>query len=804
MLIAYEGGICLWNIGEKREIRNWEISLPPGAVGGGNDEEEQLFSERRLPVTCLAWRPDGLLFAAGHEDGCISFISLSDDFPITIRTIERVDVHKTTEEDLFGWSSQGNPGERKVSGRESVFKLSWSSFPGEESYLEMIAKSGYFGGAGGSNTNSNGRPTSGIQRNERTYLNGGTVLTIMGGILPNDPTGIHLLEFPPYVPPSTGQTSSHPSSISAPLRQSLKDSITPISHNFYSTSTPPEDFYLLPRDSPYYSLSFDPTSIIITTGQDRSLPSLVKNNANRSIEAFTFPITTKINSKRMKLPERLNWNGNCSCVGIEIFNIPRSVYTRLNHEFFKQDQQRTSERIPLKGGKAYMKMRKTLEGKKARGESNEARILVSMHLDLKIRFWDVSDHLLLKAGELVDEYPKALSHLTFDVKEVLRKIQAESNGGSLLQANRILNERSWELELIKVDWAIESMELAIELSTGDIITTRFGYGIEHYDPSSRNYDDDEFNSRNYRINPNSIPSLDSQDIQDRCIDLSHLSNSRPHLDSFQPSAAFSLPPLLSSESKSCLALSDIGFLAASSGNTLLIADLRGPDVLLYESARLNSSVNSNSRSKGKGKVDQSIITNLNWTISAIGEGEFIFVSLTLYTIPLTFYFILSDHDRNPRLIVVQASGLTRVYELAQIGSNWHLNSNPVTFHHNSLTNTFKTFVIDRVGSQLTATPQNLQLAVAHQNNYSRSEDARGSFSSVFLAISNNTITCHFNISGSRTALYEDNNIGFEKAELVTRQGCLVLVVVSRNRSVSIFSVPDLVPIHKMAIPSALQ
>lgn len=60
-MIAYEGGVSLWNIAEKREERSWEISLPPGAPGGGNDEEEKLFSERRLNVTCLAWRPDGML-----------------------------------------------------------------------------------------------------------------------------------------------------------------------------------------------------------------------------------------------------------------------------------------------------------------------------------------------------------------------------------------------------------------------------------------------------------------------------------------------------------------------------------------------------------------------------------------------------------------------------------------------------------------------------------------------------------------------------------------------------------------------
>ena len=46
------------------------------------------------------------MFAAGHEDGCLSFAFCSDEMAVTIRTIQRVDVHKTTEEDLFGWTAQ--------------------------------------------------------------------------------------------------------------------------------------------------------------------------------------------------------------------------------------------------------------------------------------------------------------------------------------------------------------------------------------------------------------------------------------------------------------------------------------------------------------------------------------------------------------------------------------------------------------------------------------------------------------------------------------------------------------------------
>lgn len=61
LLIAYEGGVSLWNLATQTCERNFEFVVPPGAPGGGNDAEEALFMERRPPVTCLAWCPNGTL-----------------------------------------------------------------------------------------------------------------------------------------------------------------------------------------------------------------------------------------------------------------------------------------------------------------------------------------------------------------------------------------------------------------------------------------------------------------------------------------------------------------------------------------------------------------------------------------------------------------------------------------------------------------------------------------------------------------------------------------------------------------------
>lgn len=67
ILIGYESGVVLYDIKERKPTRSWEFILPPGASGGGNENgSEALFSERRLGVTALTFRPDGLVFAVGH------------------------------------------------------------------------------------------------------------------------------------------------------------------------------------------------------------------------------------------------------------------------------------------------------------------------------------------------------------------------------------------------------------------------------------------------------------------------------------------------------------------------------------------------------------------------------------------------------------------------------------------------------------------------------------------------------------------------------------------------------------------
>lgn len=118
------------------------------------------------------------------------------------------------------------------------------------------------------------------------------------------------------------------------------------------------------------------------------------------------------------------------------------------------------------------------------------------------------------------------------------------------------------------------------------------------------------------------PSVTSSyDPQDSYIDLRDAPVRRLDQDGFRPIAGFKFSSNLGEgapSKKTSLAMSDIGFLAASNEANLLVVDMRGPEVLLYDGPH-NQVVDH--KGKGKHKADTSSISSLTWTISAIGEGE---------------------------------------------------------------------------------------------------------------------------------------------------------------------------------------
>ncbi|KAK4685038.1 hypothetical protein P7C73_g5117, partial [Tremellales sp. Uapishka_1] len=295
LLIGYEGGVVAWDFQKAAGVKTFEMTLPPGAPGGGSyqDADGSLWTERTPSVTSITWRPDGLVFAVGHSDGCISFWAYAEpDKPLMVRTITHEDVNVTDAESLLSAGALDNQirtkeydedGNLKVAAisanREPIFKLVWAGFPDQPGLQALIAAQG---------KDPAGEPLSNatVEYAER----GETLLLILGGQSEGENPGINILQFPAYQPPKKGPAPPVPSeSMSLQERYSFRDSLAPTGTSSYPTITPPEDFLLLPRSSPYFGLAHDPIAIVITLGPNERYPLIPAPQAARGFEAYAFP-----------------------------------------------------------------------------------------------------------------------------------------------------------------------------------------------------------------------------------------------------------------------------------------------------------------------------------------------------------------------------------------------------------------------------------------------------------------------------------------------------------------------------------
>ena len=240
-------------------------------------------------MSCISWRPDGLMFAVGHSDGCITFWAYSEsDKPLMVRTVTHEDVNVTDADELFSAGALDNqlrPKDGSVAisaNREPIFKLAWASFPDQPSLKALIAAQG---------TDAAGEPLTNatMEYAER----GETLLLVLGGQSPGEKPGINILQFPAYLPPPPASVKKTPMSPSQSLplqeRYAYRDSLAPTGSSFYPTQTPPEDFVLLPRSSPYFSLAHDPIAIIVSLTPDPTLSAVNAPQAQRTVEAWAFP-----------------------------------------------------------------------------------------------------------------------------------------------------------------------------------------------------------------------------------------------------------------------------------------------------------------------------------------------------------------------------------------------------------------------------------------------------------------------------------------------------------------------------------
>ena len=204
-----------------------------------------MLKDRRPDVTSVAVHPCGHFFAVGYTDGSIAFWAVEDeDKPLLAMTLDGkhdINVANVSQLDEALAAGQQNPVVR-----EPIFRLAWSGFA-----------------------------------NSDDPRGGDTVLVVLGGLNADDTPGVTAVLLPAFNPsePPALSTSSlvtlHPN-----IRDAMRQSVAPKNLHTYSTVGTPQDFLLLPRESPHFSGSWDPQSVLLLSDSSKE---------TRATEAYQFP-----------------------------------------------------------------------------------------------------------------------------------------------------------------------------------------------------------------------------------------------------------------------------------------------------------------------------------------------------------------------------------------------------------------------------------------------------------------------------------------------------------------------------------
>lgn len=243
-----------------------------------------------------------------------------------VRTLDEVDVHKVDCEKLGQFLPDDEDGPKLPSKhhepREPIFKLAWSGYP-----------------------------------NSYDPRGGETSLVILGGQFGRDPPGINVLWLPPFnpsAPPSVATNESlHPF-----FRDAMQESLDPQSAYFYRTPGLAQDFLLMPRDSPHFAGTWNPTAILMLFEDEekvrvieaRQFPPLEllasaqetsrsagqaeaegddRDALTQDLAATLQSMTVNEEPKKLNLPPSL-WSGSDAIVGASLFSLDRIAYETLS------------------------------------------------------------------------------------------------------------------------------------------------------------------------------------------------------------------------------------------------------------------------------------------------------------------------------------------------------------------------------------------------------------------------------------------------------------------------------------------
>lgn len=444
----------------------------------------------------MAIHPAGHFFAVGHADGTISFWAIEDeDHPLFVRTIDDLDeVNVVDGNKIEQYLPSGNvPDKEKAppTDREPIFKLAWSGFA-----------------------------------NSSDPRGGETALTVLGGMMVGDASGVSVLWLPAFNPPEPPVTAGAQRGLHPFLRKAMRESLFPLKSFFYTTSGPTQDFLLFPKDSPYFAGAFDPNSIILLSdfaGDTCAVealqfpppaflaPSATDNEPPTPVDAIETSHTSDALSedlastlqamtmtddpKSLKLPPTVR-SGSSGVIHGETIRVERDAY-----EAFTAEDNVVDYVLPLKGGIAHVDDMKANEAKLSKVSTCTAgaskaliqiiyfmqyqphRILITHHRDLTVQFQDISAQLLLNPGSssIHRDFPETLHAFTIEVASLL------TDGSVTMHMSPSFVSKA---SIASVHLAQESLECAVVFKTGELVLYRLSSG-EHSDAVYREADDKE-------------------------------------------------------------------------------------------------------------------------------------------------------------------------------------------------------------------------------------------------------------------------------------------------------------------------
>ncbi|CAO1623502.1 unnamed protein product [Parajaminaea phylloscopi] len=509
LLLAYEGGAALFDIKQSAVVATYQLRLLPGAPGAGGLSPEARWTERNSPATCVAWRPDGQVFAIGHEDGLISFWNPQDDTkPLLVRSLVELDLDRPTMDDLP---------DRPL--REPIFKMMWAGFPAK-GWFDGLA----LGSKGAEAPAATSPPPEDV-----------TILTVLGGAVSGqDPPGVATIHFTATNTTSQSGVSNFwgagaAKATSAPdasqkNRNRWRSQLQSVRESRLMSSAVVQDFVLLPRTSPHYGMAWDPVAIILLTDIPHGLPPLAPPAAHRGLTAAAFPPLPVPGSSRgtthsanasipeadtrsnpgpspapqadlnalrhFDLPFALSCTGAGAITKAQVVSVALPTYRKLTSiapDGPRAPDSRLRMPLPLQGGLAAAARCDETSTEASSGDGRGHRILVTQHLDGTVRFADLTHPSVLKsrlanegacddpdiaarlASRLLDRgQPSPLEHLTISPRETLSRLSS-SEGSSAAGLPHGLGH----VRLSSVHFACEVLEVSIVLHGGSVLHYRW-------------------------------------------------------------------------------------------------------------------------------------------------------------------------------------------------------------------------------------------------------------------------------------------------------------------------------------------